>query len=60
MKREKDGELYDASYDPRLIAERDVCKDICFEYNHLLPSRKDECCELIKKLLGKTGEVFLI
>ena len=56
----KDGELYDANYDPQLIAERDVCKDLCFEYNHLPPSRKDERRELIKKLLGKTRETFLI
>ncbi|MDU1904686.1 MAG: sugar O-acetyltransferase [Dysgonomonas sp.] len=64
MKTEKqkaaDGELYDANYDLQLIEERDQCKELYFEYNSLPPSRKEDRKALIKKLLGKTGESFLI
>lgn len=64
MKTEKEkaksGELYNANYDSDLLAERDVCKELCFEYNHLPPSCKDEREKIIKKLIGKTGSTFLI
>lgn len=36
------GQLYDANYDAELIAERTKCKDLCFRYNQLLPSRIEE------------------
>lgn len=54
------GELYDANYDPELLAERDVCKDICYEYNQLRPSQKAERQDIIRRLFGKTGQNFLI
>lgn len=64
MKSEKekarDGELYNANYDPQLIAERDVCKDLCFEYNNMHPSKKEDRQNLIRKMLGKTNGSFLI
>ena len=64
MKSEKekarDCELYDANYDPQLIAERDACKDLCFEYNNLPPSKKEDRLSLIRKILGKTTGSFLI
>lgn len=54
------GEMYDANNDPSLIEERNKCKEICFEYNSLNPTHKDKKNEIIKKLLGKTGDHFLI
>ncbi len=54
------GELYDANYDEELISERQVCKDLCFQYNQLLPSKTIERRELLRDLLGSTGENFLI
>lgn len=64
MKSEKEkshsGEMYDANNDPELLYERSTCKDLCFEYNGLAPWRKKERQELIKKLLGKTGNTYLI
>lgn len=54
------GELYDANYDAELIAERRVCKDLCHEYNNLLPSETTCREELLIKLLGKTKGSFLI
>ena len=41
--------LYDANYDPELIRERLVCKDLCHAYNQLRPS-----------LLGKTRGAFTV
>ncbi len=54
------GELYDANYDAELLAERDICKDMCYEYNQLRPSRKAERQQLIRSLFGRTGQNFLI
>lgn len=62
MKTEKekahDGELYDANYDKNLVSERELCKELCFQFNLLPPSRQDERRKILKDLLGKTGETF--
>lgn len=64
MESEKDkcrqGKLYDANNDAELIAERQVCKDVCHELNHLRPSQLAERDALLRKLLGKTQKHFLI
>lgn len=64
MKSEKekavDGELYNANYDKELLEERDRCKELCFEYNSLPPTRKKERTQLLAKLLGKVGSNYLI
>lgn len=48
--------LYDANYDKELEVERLECKSLCQVYNHLpikdLEGRRD----MIKKILGKTGD----
>lgn len=54
------GKLYDANYDAELLAERDRCKNLCFEYNRLRPSQKAERQALIRRLFGKTGKSFLV
>ena len=54
------GQLYDANFDTELVEERQRCKDLCFEYNRILPSKTEERKNLIRKLFGKTGENFLI
>lgn len=48
--------LYDANYDKQLEQERLDCKALCQEYNHLPIKHVDERHELLKKILGKTGE----
>lgn len=64
MKSEKEkcsrGMLYDANNDEELIAERQVCKDMCYDYNQIRPTDLKKREELLRKLLGKTGEKFLI
>lgn len=54
------GELYDANNDTELIAERQACKDLCHEYNHLRPSDIKSRESIIARLFGKTGKNFLI
>lgn len=53
-------ELYNANYDEELINERMKAKDLCFLYNELKPSMINERNELIKKILGKTKEKYVI
>lgn len=54
------GELYDANHDKDLIRDREIAKDLCFEYNNLRPSNIEARNELLKHLLGETKENFLI
>ena len=59
-KKMQQGLLYDANYDAELLAERTRCKDLCFAYNQLQPSLGAQQEEIIRRLLGKTGERFCI
>ena len=52
--------LYDANYDETLQAEMLTCKDKCFTFNQLLPSKLKEKERMLKDILGKTGESFCI
>ena len=56
----KAGKLYDANSDAELLAERDVCKERCYELNSLRPSQKKEREDIIRALFGRTGKSFLI
>ena len=35
------GMLYDANYDKNILKLRDKCADLCFEFNNLEPSDKE-------------------
>lgn len=50
------GILYDANYDPELIAERERAADLCFELNSLRPSQTAEADKILSRLLGKRGK----
>lgn len=52
--------LYDANYDNDLLAERTKAKEFCHRYNQLHPSDQEEQQEILRQLLGKTGEHFCI
>lgn len=54
------GELYDANNDESLIAERTKCKTLCFKYNNTSPEKTEERQKLIKQIVGKTKDKFLI
>ncbi len=52
--------LYDANYDPALNEERLACKSLCQEYNQTPVRNLEKRLELIKRILGKTGEAVWI
>lgn len=54
------GELYDANYNKELMKDRNTVKDMCFEYNNIKPSDIKNRKKLMKRILGKTKENFLI
>lgn len=64
MKSEKEkcrcGELYDANHDPELLSERRRCKRLCSEYNRQAPLCCEEADSIVRRLLGRTRERFLI
>ena len=63
MRSEKEkmrsGELYQA-FGEELSRERLKARSLLHEYNSLHPEKQDRHMELIKELLGTTGERFLI
>lgn len=56
----KAGKLYDANYDIELVAERNHCKEVCYDYNQLRPSQKAEREQIIRQLFGSTGKDFCV
>ncbi len=52
--------LYDANYDKDLIKEREIAKDLCYEFNQFRPSEIDKQTVILKKLIGKTSGSFCI
>ena len=53
------GMLYDAN-DSALCADRVRAKELCHAYNQLRPSDAAGMRELLRRLLGKTGETFCV
>lgn len=60
MQKAAAGLLYDANNDEELIRLRDHAKDILFDFNHTPPRQAMERKALLKSLLGRTGENFII
>ncbi|MCC3866873.1 sugar O-acetyltransferase [Terrisporobacter mayombei] len=54
------GYLYDANYDEKLIKDRNYCKDLCCQYNQILPSKKEEQEKIMNKILGKVKGNYVI
>jgi len=54
------GMMYNGWADEELSKDLIKCKDICFEYNSLIPSNTEKRKEIIRKLFAKTGENFWI
>ncbi|WP_293713822.1 sugar O-acetyltransferase [uncultured Parabacteroides sp.] len=56
----RQGLLYDANYDQELLADREKAKEQLYDYNRLRPSQQEERMQVLKRLLGKTGESLII
>ncbi|WFE84721.1 sugar O-acetyltransferase [Parabacteroides chongii] len=54
------GLLYDANYDTEILADRERAKELLYDYNRLRPSQQGERMQLLKQLLGKTGNNLII
>lgn len=54
------GMIYDANNDSDLLREREIAKDLCYDFNHLRPSATEEQTALLKKLLGSTKGAFTV
>jgi len=54
------GMIYDANYDPQLLAERQDCKELCRDYNSLRPKDMQSRNSLLHKMLGRiAGDVLI-
>ena len=51
------GEMYNPN-DERLVNERKIAKELCFEYNNTNPSDDKNRKKIIGKLIGKVGQVY--
>ncbi|MUP44457.1 sugar O-acetyltransferase [Gramella sp. BOM4] len=63
MASEKEKMLSEKPYlssDDELATERLLAQSLCFEINHIPPAEIEKRNELYRKLLGSTGEKFLI
>lgn len=54
------GMIYDANYDPELIEQRMVCKEMCRDYNDLRPRDVAGREALLRKMLGSVKGNILI
>ncbi len=54
------GMLYDANYNPDLLARRKQARRLLHRFNLLSPDDEAQKSELVRALLGKTGERFVI
>ena len=54
------GLLYDANFDPGLLAQRQAAKALVFDINHTHPREIDARKALLIRLLGRTGKNFVI
>lgn len=52
--------LYDANNDEELIKNRVIANELCFKYNHSMPSDLAGQKEILKKLLGQVDDIALI
>lgn len=46
------GYLYDANYEPKIIAMREKCADLCWEFNMCKPSDQQTQQRLIREIIG--------
>lgn len=54
------GEIYDANFNKELIGERMKAQDLCYKYNSIKPSNIKKRQSIIRKIIGKTKNNFLI
>lgn len=59
LMQKKEQESFDGQEDA-LMERLWACKEMCYDYNHLRPTQFEEQDQLIRKILGKTGEKVMV
>lgn len=54
------GLLYDPNHDSELQKRMLACKDLCWEFNRLMPSQVEERQTILHQILGSMGELCTI
>lgn len=54
------GMWYDANFDEELLELRTKCKDLCAEYNRLMPSQTERQAEILRQLLADAPDGSVI
>ena len=55
-----EGRLYDANFDPAILAALDECKELCYDYNQTRPSLRKERRDLLRNIVGSMGEAATV
>ena len=55
MVGETQGKLYDANFDPLVLQALDECKELCYDYNLVRPTRRAELHERLAEIVGSCG-----
>ena len=56
MIAEANGRLYDANFDPAILAALDECKELCYDYNQMRPTAREERMAFLRTIVGSMGE----
>ncbi|MDO4797809.1 MAG: sugar O-acetyltransferase [Coriobacteriales bacterium] len=51
-----EGRLYDANFDPKILLALDECKELCYDYNQMRPTLRNERMEALRGIVGSMGE----
>lgn len=54
------GMWYDANFDEELLELRTKCKDLCTQYNGLLPSQTEQQSEILRQLLADAPDSSVV
>lgn len=54
------GFLYNANYDPELLAEIERCNDLCHLFNQLKPSERDKQQAILRQIFGHMGRCVTV
>lgn len=60
MKKGQKEDLFDVISDEVYFKKRDKANDLCYKLNMLHPGKVTEQHKIVKKLFGKTGDVFYV
>lgn len=51
-----EGKLYDANFDAQVLRALDECKELCYDYNMVRPTQREELHDRLAQIVGSLGE----